>query len=99
MKNLTIKLFILIIFLTSSSFGFLEFNTLKSKASSTVQTDSLIHKPLAHSINNNLSTEIQEKEFNEESKKIGQKIKQFGVYVFLGIKKICLTLFKIVISI
>lgn len=99
MKNLTIKLFILIIFLTSSSFGFLEYNTLKSKASSTIQTDSLIHKPLAHSINNNLSTEIQEKEFNEEAQKIGKKIRQFGEYAFLGIKKICLTLIKIVISI
>jgi hypothetical protein len=99
MRNLTIKLFILLVFLTSSSFGFLEYNTLKSKTSSTIQADSLNHKPLAHSIKNNLSAKGQDRKFEEETHEIGKQLAKFGTYVFLGIKKICVTLIRIVISI
>ncbi|MHA8067559.1 hypothetical protein V7S76_12875 [Aquirufa sp. ROCK2-A2] len=100
MKNLSIKIIILFVFITTSSFGLIEYNSIKAKQNTQITSDSLKNKYPINSLSSKYPSDLEEKkDTSKESEQSANNIQKWGSYLILGVKKILTTLIKIIFSI
>lgn len=98
MKRLSIHFIFLCIFLFSSSFGLIEYNSLKSKAK-TVQLDSTQKVHSVQVLKSNYPTNLPEQEKTQKEKEdTNFMVECLTKYLIIGIKTVFTTLLKIVLS-
>lgn len=98
MKRFSIHFIILSLFFFTSSFGLIEYHSLKTKAK-TIQLDSTQKTNSIQSLKKNYSTSLQEKQTSQKEKEDSNLITEsLTKYLMIGVKTIFTTIIKIVLS-